>query len=56
MTKIPNTARNSYELLRSPDRSPKCYDMTEQERAAAVTRLSQQNWYTKFAQSRNKNQ
>lgn len=48
--------RNAYELLRAPDRQPKCYDMTEQERAVAVTRLSQQNWYTKFAQSRNENQ
>ena len=32
---------NAYEVLRSPDREPKCYEMTEQERDAAIVRLNQ---------------
>lgn len=36
--------RNAYELLRSPDRQPKCYDMTDTERAAAIMRLNRNVW------------
>ena len=31
--------RNNYELLRDPERTPKCYDMTDQERAQAAMKL-----------------
>lgn len=31
--------RTAYELLRAPDRQPKCYDMTDAERSAAVAKL-----------------
>ena len=31
--------RNEYELLRDPQRQPKCYELTEQERKEAVRRL-----------------
>lgn len=40
MTFQPQIFRNAYEVLRSPDRQPKCYDMTEQERDAAIVRLN----------------
>ena len=33
--------RNEYELLRDPQRQPKCYEMTEQERLEAVKRTEQ---------------
>lgn len=32
--------RDSYELLRDPARSPKCYEMTEEERAQAAINLN----------------
>ena len=31
--------RNEYELLRDPQRQPKCYELTEQERQEALRRL-----------------
>lgn len=43
MNQLYNRVRNAYELLRAPDRQPKCYDMTEQERSAAIVRLTQNN-------------
>lgn len=36
--------RNAYEVLRCPERQPKCYDMTEQERSAAIVRLNRNVW------------
>jgi len=33
------TMRNSYELLRDPARSPKCYELTEEEREQAALKL-----------------
>lgn len=36
--------RSEYEALRAPDRTPKCYEMTEQEREAAVVRLNRNVW------------
>lgn len=36
----PQLFRNAYEVLRSPDRQPKCYDMTEQERNDAIVLLN----------------
>lgn len=39
MISPPRIFRDAYELLRAPDRQPKCYDMTDAERSAAVIRL-----------------
>ena len=36
--------RTSYEVLRCPQRQPKCYDMTESERSAAIVRLNRNAW------------
>ena len=36
--------RNAYEILRAPDRQPKCYDMTESERDNAIVRLNRNVW------------
>ncbi len=33
-------ARNEYEILRDPNRSPKCYEMTEEERQQALQKTS----------------
>jgi len=33
------SSRDAYELLRSPQRDPKCYDMTDEERMAAVQKI-----------------
>lgn len=41
---LPRVFRNAYEVLRSPDRQPKCYDMTDQERSAAIVRLNRNVW------------
>jgi len=35
------TSRDAYELLRSPDRDPKCYEMTDEERLEAVAKTQQ---------------
>jgi hypothetical protein len=32
--------RDSYELLRDPDRLPKCYEMTDEQRAQAAMKLT----------------
>jgi hypothetical protein len=34
-----HSSRDAYEALRSPDRAPKCYDMTDEERRQAVARM-----------------
>lgn len=34
------TKRSEYDLLRDPTRSPKCYELTEQERLAALRNIS----------------
>ena len=44
MNRISNIFRTAYEVLRAPDRQPKCYDMTEQERATAIMRLNRNVW------------
>ena len=44
MNNITHVFRTAYEILRAPDRQPKCYDMTEQERAAAIVRLNRNVW------------
>ena len=36
--------RSAYEILRSPDRQPKCYEMTESERSDAIMRLNRNIW------------
>ena len=36
--------RSSYDLLRCPQRLPKCYEMTDQEREAAIVRLNRNVW------------
>jgi hypothetical protein len=36
--------RDSYEQLRDCKRYPKCYDMTESERLAAIVRLNRNIW------------
>lgn len=35
--------RNEYELLRDPNRTPKCYEMTEEERISAVNKFEGKN-------------
>lgn len=35
--------RNEYELLRDPNRTPKCYEMTEEERISAVNKFESKN-------------
>lgn len=35
------TSRDAYELLRSADRAPKCYEMTDEERLEAVAKTQQ---------------
>jgi len=32
--------RNEYEILRDPNRAPKCYDMTEEEKLVALNKMS----------------
>lgn len=44
MIAIARVFRTAYEVLRAPDRQPKCYDMTEQERLAAIVRLNRNIW------------
>lgn len=44
MLSIAHVFRTAYERYRSPDRQPKCYDMTEQERATAIMRLNRNVW------------
>lgn len=34
------TDRNEYEILRDPNRAPKCYDMTEEEKLVALNKMS----------------
>ena len=36
--------RSAYDLLRCPKGSPKCYEMTEQERLDAIVRLNRNVW------------
>lgn len=36
--------RNDYEILRCPDRIPKCYDMTEEEKRLAIMKLNRNIW------------
>jgi hypothetical protein len=33
------SSRDAYEALRSPDRTPKCYDMTDEERRVAAAKI-----------------
>ena len=33
--------RTEYEVLRDPDRQPKCYELTDHEREVAIIKLSQ---------------
>ena len=35
-----HSSRNAYEILRSPDRTPKCYDMTDEERIKAAAKIN----------------
>ena len=44
MLSIARVFRTAYERYRSPDRQPKCYDMTEQERMSAIMRLNRNVW------------
>ena len=44
MLSIAHVFRTAYERYRSPDRQPKCYDMTEQERMSAIMRLNRNVW------------
>lgn len=44
MLSITRVFRGAYERFRAPDRQPKCYDMTEQERATAIMRLNRNVW------------
>lgn len=36
--------RSAYDILRCPQRLPKCYEMTDQEREAAIVRLNRNVW------------
>lgn len=35
--------RNEYELLRDPNRTPKCYEMTDEERISAINKFESKN-------------
>lgn len=35
--------RNEYELLRDPNRIPKCYEMTDEERISAINKFESKN-------------
>jgi hypothetical protein len=37
-------SRSQYELLRCPERRPKCYEMTDQERKAALETVNDIPW------------
>ena len=39
--------RNEYELLRDPNRTPKCYEMTDEERISAINKFESKNLVVK---------
>lgn len=43
-----NLFRNAYEVLRCTERQPKCYEMTEAERKAAIVKLNRNVWNDPF--------
>lgn len=36
--------RDEYEILRCPRRTPKCYDMTDEERRQAIVKINRNVW------------